>query len=272
DAIASALRTYSDPRLVASVMEPVSASLRHENRRRNAGACVAAYAQQYGPVADDIVRNASFLDVDFGNAAFRNVTFDNCEFIGSRLDRARFDACDAATSRFQSVVVTNASHLDFTGIVPGANFGSLIHPDVEDEIFSPQDVAIVLRRLGTPLPGSSISTFEYSPKAKVIIQLLQIMARAYRRANILFESDEHLTKLFGAKQWPALRKALTGHGIVREEQRAVAGPSVRTYRLLVALDSLVSGENADELPPGPIAEFWTALRAIPGASRIAVNA
>ncbi len=265
DAILSALGTYSGPRFVATVMEPVSAALRHENRRRNAGACLAAYARQHGPVAGETIRNASFLEVDFGDATFRDVVFDNCEFTGSRLDRARFDGCDATTSRFQSVVVTNESHLDFTGIVPGANFGSLIHPDVEDEIFSPQEVAVVLRRLGTPLPGSSIATFEYSPKAKVLIKLLQIMARAYRRANILFESDDHLVKLFGDKQWPALRKVLTEHGVVREEQRAVAGPHVRAYRLLVALDSLVSGENMPEPPKGPIAEFWSALRALPSA-------
>lgn len=267
DAITAGLMAHSAPGFIANVVSPVSAALRHENRRRNAGACVAAYAQQHGPVVDETIRNASFLEVDFGHSVFRNVKFEGCEFTGSRLDRARFEDCDATSSRFQSVVVTNESHLDFAGIIPGANFGSLIHPDVDDEIFSPQEVAEVLRRLSAPLPGATVETFKYSPRAKVLIKLLQIMARAYRRANILFESDEHLAKLFTAKQWPALRKVLTENKVVREEERAVSGPTVRAYRLLVALDALLSGENASAPPSGPIADFWSAMRAIPPNAR-----
>jgi NACHT domain len=260
DAVRTACAADAGHDLVGTVQATTSAALRHENRRRNAGACIAAHAQG-GPVEDVTIRNVAFVDVDFGLACFQRVEFENCDFTGSRLDRARFEACDATTSRFSSVVVTNKSRLDFKGIVPGANFGSLIHPDVSDEVFSPKEVAEVLARLGTP-GGASAPTVRYSAKAEVLIKLLQIMARAYRRANVLFESDEYLSKLFSSKHWPALRDALTEHGVVREESRAVAGPKVNVYRLLVKLDELVSGENAVRLPAGSVGEFWSAMRAV----------
>ena len=262
DVVDTAIRDQWGPALVQDVLATTSAAIRHENRRRNAGAVVAACARHHGPIENIVVRNAAFINVDFGPAVFNGVEFDNCEFTGARLDEARFEDCVAATSRFQGVVVTNESRLGIAGIVPGANFGSLIHPDVPAEVFSPHDVAEVLRRLSAPLPGAPERTISYSPRAQVLIKLLETMARAYRRANILFESDEHLTRLFRNEHWPALREALTSHGVVREEERAVSGPKVSVYRLLVRVDELVSGENARELPPGPIADFWSALRSL----------
>jgi hypothetical protein len=91
---------------------------------------------------------------------------------------------------------------------------------------------------------------------------LQIRARAYRRANVLFESDEFLSKLLLDKRWPMLRRMLTEHDVVREEQRAVSGPKVSSFRLLVALDALLLGENAPDLPAGPIGEFCAAMREV----------
>jgi hypothetical protein len=261
-AVAAAVQTRTDTAFVDALVSITSSALRHENRRRNVGACVVAFAQQNGPLRGTTVRSVDFVDLEFGNARFEDVTFDNCEFTGSRLDEAQFVRCDATTSRLYGVVVTNACHLDLNGLVPGANVGSLIHPDVSDEVFSPREVTEILRRLGTELPGATTERVVYSPRAQVLIELLQIMARAYRRANILFESDQFLTKLFGNRHWPELRKQLTEYDIVREATRAVAGPNVLTYRLLVSLDGLVSGENATWLPDGPIGEFWTAMRAL----------
>jgi hypothetical protein len=258
----SAVERYSGKGLLDEVSETTSAASRHDNRRRNAGAVVAAYARHHGPVEGSVVRNAAFTDVDFGPGVFKSVTFDNCEFVGSRLDRTTFEDCDASTSRFQGVVLTNDSRIGITGIVPGANFGSLIHPDVSAEVFSPQEVAEILRRLGAPLPGKPEQTIKYSARAKVLIKLLEHMARGYRRANVLFESDRHLSRLFEHDQWPELRKALTKHRVVREETRAVSGPRVQTYRLLVGLDDLVSAENAVDLPDGAVGEFWSELRAL----------
>ena len=258
----SAIQRYSGDDFVENVSETTSLASRHDNRRRNAGAVIATYARLLGPIQGETVRNVAFIDVDFGAAVFESVTFDNCEFTGSRLDRTTFQDCDAATSRFQGVVVTNESRMGLSGIVPGANFGSLIHPDVPAEVFSPQDVAAILRKLGAPLPGKPEQTVKYSPRAQVLIRLLEHMARGYRRANVLFESDQHLSKLFMHEQWPELRKLLTTHGVVREEQGKASGPKVMTYRLLVGLDDLVSAENSLDLPDGTVGDFWSALRKI----------
>lgn len=260
DVVDSAVERYEGEGIIEEVSATTSLASRHDNRRRNAGSIIAAYARFHGPVQDTVVRNAAFTDVDFGPGVFRSVTFENCEFIGSRLDRTTFEACDASTSRFQGVVVTNESRIGIAGIVPGANFGSLIHPDVSAEVFSPQEVAEILRRLGAPLPGEPEQAIKYSPQAKVLIKLLEHMARGYRRANVLFESDRHLSRLFEHEQWPELRKRLTKHRVVREEPRAVSGPRVETYRLLVGLDDLVSAENVVDLPDGPVGDFWSDLR------------
>jgi hypothetical protein len=87
-----------------------------------------------------------------------------------------------------------------------------------------------------------------------------MMMRAYRRSNVLFETDDYLSKLFDSPYWPELRAELTAHQIVREETRSSSGPAATVYRLLVSVDDLVNSENALELPPGPIGEFWSSMR------------
>lgn len=103
---------------------------------------------------------------------------------------------------------------------------------------------------------------KYSSQATVLLKLLEIMARAYRRSNVLFDTDGYMARLFRNEHWPRLRSELTEHGIVREETRSASGPKARVYRLLVGIDDLVNAENAVDLPDGPVGAFWASMRAI----------
>ena len=223
---------------------------------------MAAWTRQHGPLEAFALSGLAFIDIDFGAGFYKGVTFENCEFTGTRFDRVTFENCQAIGSRFQGIIVTNDSKMGLDGLVPGANFGSLIHPDVDREVFSPLDVRKILRTLGAPLPGEPDVEVKYSTKAEVLLGLLSIMMRAYRRSNVLFETDDYLGKLFDSPYWPDLKPELTTHQIVREETRSASGPSAKVYRLLVSVDDLVNSESALELPPGPIGEFWASMRGL----------
>jgi hypothetical protein len=260
--IEGGLEDFDDATAVEAAASTTSTALRHENRRRNSGAIVAAWTRRHGPLEGFDLAGLAFVDIDFGAGEYKEVTFENCEFTGSRFDRVTFEGCQAIGSRFQGIIVTNQSKMGLDGLVPGANFGSLIHPDVDREVFSPSDVRRILRELGAPMPGEPDLEVTYSKKADVLIRLLSMMMRAYRRSNVLFETDDYLGKLFDSTYWPELRAELTAHQIVREETRSSSGPAATVYRLLVSVDDLVNSENALELPPGPIGEFWSSMRGL----------
>jgi len=239
-----------------------STGVRFDNRRRNLGTLLAARARKT-PLTECTLQNLLFTDIGFHGAQFDRVRFENCLFIGVDLAGARFQRCVADGSTFQGLKLDNESQLDIRGLRAGQNVGSIFHVDAGD-IYAPKDVEEVLRRRGVPRDVSDEGAPEiaYSPEAENLINLLAFLARAYRRTNIVYESDEFLHNVFGSGRWPALKQLLVEHRVVTEETRSTSGRPTNALRLRVRVDDLLTGQTSPELPNTPAGELWRELRTL----------
>ena len=238
-----------------------STGIRYENRRRNLGGLVVAYAREIHPLADTTVHSLSFVDLIAGVARFNRVRFDNCQFLGIDLRGTTFEDCEGSSSTFHGLKLDNRSRMMIRGLHPGQNVGSVYHEE-PGELYAPQAVRAVLELLGAPAEAQVPEPPSYSKEAEVLIQLLHHVARAYRRTNILYQADDYLRDLFSSRFWPDLKRLLLQHRIVTEEVRSISGPRGVAYRLRVNADELLTGQTAHDLPQGPMSELWRDLRAL----------
>jgi len=257
----AAVHALGDSKAPNEELLRASAGIRYENRRRNLGALVVAYAREIHPLESTTVHGLSFIDLTVGAARFNQVSFENCQFLGIDLSGTIFTDCDALSSTFHGLKLDNHSHLNIHGLHPGQNVGS-IHHEAAGELYAPNDIDVVLKRLGAPAKTQAPAPPSYSKEAEVLIQLLHHVARAYRRTNILYQADGYLHQIFESKFWPDLRRLLLRHGIVSEEVRSASGPKGIAYRLRVNVDELLTGQTARDLPPGAVSEMWRDLRSM----------
>lgn len=231
-----------------------------ENRRRNVGALVLAYARQTGQLRDVTLRGLSFVDVHTGPARFIGVTFDGCQFVSCDLQGARFEDCDATTSTFDTVTVNDDTVIGIRGLVPGANIRGVRH-EPSGAIYAPGGITKLLHRLGAPVDETEAEQPSYSPNTTTLIDLLERIARAYRHTNILYETDERLHSVFGHESWPQLRKLMIEHGVITHEMREAKGSNAPACRLRVNVDELLADHGAADAPHSSTAGLWAALRA-----------
>jgi hypothetical protein len=232
-----------------------------QNRRRNLGALLLAFAQEASPISNANIRGLSFIDVASGHARFHKVSFENCQFVGTDLRGVIFDDCDGPTSTFHGVKLNDASQMMMRGLRPGENVGS-VHYEPKGDVYAPAEVREVMERLGTPFEEQATTPPTYSKKAKEIIDLLDRAIRAYRRTNILYEEDSGLKQLFGSSSWLDLKDLLLRHEIVTEEIRPSQGSNARAYRLRVTVDQLLTGQNATDIPKSATSGLWKDLRSM----------
>lgn len=237
--------------------------VRYDNRRRNLGALVAAYAREISPVADATVRSLAFMDVAVGKGHFRRVEFAHCDFVGADLSGTVFEDCSAGSSRFHAIILDNASRMQIYGLKPGHNVGNIRHPTAGD-LYAPHEVLEVLRRLGAPAETDAGRAPVYSEKAQVLIALLHHVARAYRRTNILYEEHEtaSLRKIFQNRFWGDLKRLLLDTEVVSAETRQTSGAQKEALRLRVPVDQLLTGQTEAQVRADPAADLWHALRSL----------
>lgn len=236
------------------------AGISYENRRANMGALVAAYAREISPITETEIRNLAFVKLVVGSCRFGGVEFTECDFFGADLSGTVFENCSGESSRFNAIVLDNESRMGMSGLQPGRNVGSIRHPETGD-LYAPEDVREVLRRLG--MPGTDrMPPPPMSDKARALVALLHHVARAYRHTNILYEDDEHpsLRRVFQHKLWKELKDLLLRTGVVSAETRQTSGAQKTALRLRVPVDEILTGRTQGELRPGPAGELWKAIQ------------
>lgn len=234
-------------------------SILEENTRRNVGQVLAAAFATAGEVQDLSVGPASFVNVSFGRCTLKNVTFTRCNFLGTRVESTSFKDCRAIDCQVQHIVVSSDTRLGIEGLNPGTNLLSIVRID-HGEIYIPTEIHKLALDLGAPLPPLPTPRAAYTENGRKALELLKKVARKYERANVLCEQDDKLIRLFQDPSWPALRRLLVEHAIVREEHRQTSGSRKTFLRLLVFLPALMQHEAQVELPAGSLGNFWRALR------------
>jgi hypothetical protein len=236
-----------------------SSGVAYENRRRNLGGLALAYARRRGPLCDVVLRGLSFIDVRSGRARFRRVSFDACQFLSCDMQEVDFEDCEAASSTFDAVTLSEASRLGVRGLVPGGNVRS-VRVEPSGEIYAPAGIRMLLDRLGAPAEERPETEPEYSPRALAMIKLLERVARAYTRTNIIYEADTRLHAVFGDPHWHDLRRLLVEHDVISHEMREAQGANVPACRLRVNVDELLVGQQGKDAPVSATAGLWGALR------------
>ncbi len=238
-----------------------STGIAFENRRRNLGGLILAYAREIAPLENAEIRGLSFFDVTSGKAEFRSVDFRDCQFVSTDLQGIVFEDCEANTSSFDGISLNDDSRMNVRGLVPGVNIRSVRH-EPSGDVYAPASITALLERLGTPTDEATPELPSYSKQAEALIKLLERAARAYGRANILYEGDNRLNSLFGSEHWPELKQLLVKHSVISEESRESQGANVPAYRLGVSPDELLAGQTASDLPQSATAGLWQDLRAM----------
>jgi hypothetical protein len=249
-----------DKELDASLLR-CSTGVSFENRRRNLGSLLLAYARDVRPLTDATVQGLSFIDVASGAARLSKVQFERCQFIDVDLRGVEFVDCDAATSIFDGVTLNAKSHLAVSGLIPGANLRRVHHETLGD-LYAPGAITDVITALGAPVVTPSVDKTPFSAHATDLIELLHRVARAYSRTMILYDDSRHHS-LFGSPHWDELKPLLIRHGVISEEMREAKGANVLAYRLRANLDELLAAEEARESPHSSTSGLWADIRALP---------
>jgi NACHT domain/Pentapeptide repeats (8 copies) len=231
-----------------------------ENRRRNLGSIVLAYARDARPVSDATIHGLSFVDVWSEGVQMERVRFESCQFIDADLRGARFKDCDADSSDFDGITLDDSSQLGIAGLLPGLNV-KRIHYEPAGYVYAPAAIGALLERLGAPVPDKPEDQPAYSEHAQELIAVLERVARAYQRTTILYETDDRRHHaILGSPRWAELKALLIEHGVISAEEREAKGANVTAYRLRANPDELLTGDLADG--HSSTAGLWKALRSV----------
>jgi len=229
-----------------------------ENRRRNLGSLLLAYARETSPISDVVVQGMSFVDVGSGAAHLERVELKSCQFIDVDLSGVRLDDCRVSSCEFDGITLDEASHLGVTGLVPGVNVKRVDYGS-SGVIYDPAQIAAVLEELGATLPQEAGERVSYSEHAQELIALLEKVARAYHRTTIIYDTDDRRHQaILSSPHWPELRALLIDYGVIGDEQRETRGANVTAYRLRANPDELLTGDVAEG--HSSTAGLWAALR------------
>ena len=230
-----------------------------DNRRRNLGSLVLAYAREVQPLTDATIQGLSFIDVASGRAEMARVHLDGCQFLNVDLSDAVFEDCDAGSCEFDGINLNVASRLGIAGLRPGANI-KRIHHEPPGYVYAPAAIAALLKELGAPIDEASGKQRAYSEHAERLIALLERVARAYQRTTILYEKDDRRNQsIVGSPHWEELKKLLIVHGVISEEEREAKGANVTGYRLRANPDELLAGQSGEDSPHSSTAGLWKAF-------------
>jgi uncharacterized protein YjbI with pentapeptide repeats len=231
-----------------------------ENRRRNLGSLVLAYARDAAPLSDATIRGLSFVDVRSGSSKMERVDLEACQFVDVDLRGASFTACDATTSELDGITLDAASHIGISGLRPGVNV-KRVHHDPMGDVYAPAAIGVLLQELGASVAADPTGEFMYSEHAQDLIRLLERVARAYQRTTILRDTDSRrYHSILTSQHWPELKGLLLEKGVLTQEEREARGANVTGYRLRANPDELLSGNL--QHGPSSTSGLWAALSMI----------
>ncbi|HEX6781403.1 MAG TPA: NACHT domain-containing protein [Solirubrobacterales bacterium] len=257
---ASVAALPTNRRLDSSLLR-CSTGIAFENRRRNLGGLLLAYAREVEPVTAVTVQGLAFVDVASGAARFRETTFSDCQFISADLRGVDFEACDGEASNFDGIKLDATSKMDIRGLSPGVNIRS-VSDEPHGQAYAPEAISGMLEQLGAPIDEKKPETPQYSAKAQELIKLLERAARAYARSKILYEGEHQNPSLLSSPLWPELKQLLLKHALISKEMRESRGANVPGYRLRVNVDELLSGQAGDNRPQSATAGLWRDLQSM----------
>ena len=243
-------------------------SLRSLQIRENAGRLVMALLRAGAPdaasgecspqVSNIAVRNLTFPGGALGGAVFRNCSFEDVEFRRADLTGTRFLGCEAKNAVFfrESRIDPKTTRLEFHGL-DESRFLGLRRVGDDEGIHDPCEIRATLAACGLPVPRESP---EDAPTVDPeVVELLERLLRAYRRANPVCLQDEALGKLVSHPEWEGLKARLLEYGIVKRDRREIGGERKEFLRRRFRPDQIMAGRLGGGAADPRVRKFWRSL-------------
>ena len=175
------------------------------------------------------------------------------------LAQAKFINCEArGVTLHEPRVVPGSTRLQLRGIDPISDVTGIRSTD--DVLYDPIAVVNALKDCGADISDPRAVAGQIACRLRPeLVQLMERLMRAYRRANPVCTADKNLSHLFRASEWPSLQKALIRHGIVKEESRGTGGKRKTFLRRQYSPDQIMAGIGDREDIDPQIAAFWNDL-------------
>lgn len=247
-----------------------SSSLRSVQVRENAGRLTTALLRVRSSDAasgksSQEISNAAVHDLTFPGGALGGVTFQNCsfedvEFRRTDLTGTRFLGCEAKNAVFfrESRVDPKATRLEFRGLDEGHFMGLRLVGD-DEGIYDPSAIRETLGECGLPVPREPPQDGPAVDPA--VVELLERLMRAYRRANPVCMQDEALKKLVSHPEWEGLKARLLEHEIVSRDRRETGGKKKEFLRRRFRPDQIMAGRLGGGSADPRVRKFWRSLPA-----------
>lgn len=206
-----------------------------------------------------IFAGGSFGEVRLSKSQFRGVTFQRCDF-----SKAQVTDCVAEGTMLLEVVVNpGKTRLELRGVNPDTQVAGLqVWIDEERAtVFDPRKVRDFLVQCGTVAAEAPVP--EIRPVSAGAVEIVDLLARTYRRANPVCVEDPKLQDVGNRREWPEIRKALLASGVVSiDRPRQTSGQRKEFLRRQVLPEQLVAGINRRADVPPPVRAFWDELERV----------
>ena len=199
----------------------------------------------------------SLADVVLEDARFEDVEFRRTDF-----SRACLRRCIAVGVRLQEVVVDpETTRLELSGLDVGVEVVGVRVPKEGGglrTIFDPIETYEVLAKVGAvaPRPAAEVPVYRVQKK---VVALLESAVNAFRRCNPICTADDKLQNVFGERRWADVQKALVDSGVVRIEIRSARGPKKTFLRRQVLPELIAAGARRDANVPADVKALWRTL-------------
>jgi hypothetical protein len=199
---------------------------------------------------------------DLHGVELRGTCFERVEFRRVDLSGTRFIACRADALTLSEVVVDPArTRLELIGLdVPSQVLGLRIREmGLVRGVYDPAEVRRILADCGALTPTSSGTQQTIRTIPAKHRQLLEKLARVYRRTNPVCTADDILSSLFDDPCWDEIERLLVRHGIITRETRSTSGRAKTFLRRQFLPEELMAGADRMSTVPAAVRAFWDDL-------------
>jgi len=260
----------SDQANSQSVLDRLAESGRPEGSRtsqvrENAGLVVGVVlkaAASTGQVSGLRIWGVVLPGGDLAGVKLQGSRIENVELRRVDLSKTQFVSCQADGLFLNEVVVNpSTTRLELSGLDVSSQVLGLRVRDhgLVKGLYDPAEIRRTLAACGAIPQPVAEEPSPLRPIPQALMQLLERLARAYRRSNPICTADDMLRGIFRDARWPDLEESLVRNQIVKRETRPTSGRPKTFLRRQFLPDQIMAGADRSALVPAPVRAFWDDL-------------
>jgi len=255
-------QTLLDRLAEAGQVETVRTSQVRENAGLVVGAVLKTGASK-GPVTGLRVWRVVLPGGDLTGVHLLDGRIESVELRRVDLSNTRFVGCRADGILLSEVVVDpSRTRLELAGLdVSSQVLGLRVRErGLVRGIYDPAEIRRVLAACGAvPEPTAEEVSTTMRPVPNAHRQLLERLARAYRRTNPVCTADDTLRGIFRDGHWEDLEGLLLRNGIVTRETKNTSGRPKTFLRRQFLPEQIMAGADRAAVVPTAVRAFWDEL-------------